>query len=323
MQISTCPVCDSPVSSKSPDPTRRDTTAYACPLCGNYSISGTAEACLPNALNSEPDASAKISHAIRRQQKNGSTAFLNSTAIEAITTGPLPRPREQADLFIRWLAQNSPGPGESVWVEPKHHMSIIGAKSAEGFALVIDHLFDIGQISGNKAYYLEEPGRADVKLTFAGWDHYETLKLGGADYKKAFMAMKFGDPILEGVVSTVFKPSALRAGFQLYKLNETPRAGLIDDRLRVEIQSSDFIIADLTHDNQGAYWEAGYAEGLGKPVIYTCEKEKFEQTKTHFDTNHHLTVIWSKDNPMEAGVELTATIRATLPHIASLVDPDV
>ena len=50
---------------------------------------------------------------------------------------------------------------------------------------------------------------------------------------------------------------------------------MIDDRLRVEIQSARFLIADLTHENRGAFWEAGYAEGLGKPVIYTCEESVF------------------------------------------------
>ena len=103
-------------------------------------------------------------------------------------------------------------------------------------------------------------------------------------------------------------------------MDDEPRAGLIDDKLRVEIQASDFIIADLTHDNLGAYWEAGYAEGLGKPVIYTCEKEKFETEKTHFDTNHHLTIIWDKDAPESAGENLKATIRATLPQLAKQED---
>ncbi len=80
------------------------------------------------------------------------------------------------------------------------------------------------------------------------------------------------------------------------------------------------LLADLTHDNEGAYWEAGFAEGLGKPVIYTCEREKFKEMKTHFDTNHHLTVIWDKGDPSKAAEELKATIRATLPDEAKLED---
>ena len=110
------------------------------------------------------------------------------------------------------------------------------------------------------------------------------------------------------------------AGFELFKSDDELRAGLIDDQLRVQIQSSDFLIADLTHDNPGAYWEAGYAEGLGKPVIYTCEQEKFKSHPSHFDTNHHLTVLWDKNEPERAGNLLKATIRATLPLLAKLED---
>ena len=125
---------------------------------------------------------------------------------------------------------------------------------------------------------------------------------------------------MDQIVDSVFKPSVKQAGFDLIKLDDEPKAGLIDDRLRVEIQSSQFLIADLSHDNPGAYWEAGYAEGLGKPVIYTCEKSKFETDKTHFDTNHHLTIIWGLDNPDHAGKSLKATIRATFPGIAKMED---
>jgi len=83
-----------------------------------------------------------------------------------------------------------------------------------------------------------------------------------------------------------------------------------------------FLIADLTHRNPGAYWEAGFAEGLGKPVIYTCRKDIFDdKTKgTHFDTNHHLTVAWEAANLDAAMSKLKDTIRATLPDVAVLTD---
>lgn len=97
------------------------------------------------------------------------------------------------------------------------------------------------------------------------------------------------------------------------------RLRLIDDRMRVEIRRSRFMLADLTHSNNGAYWEAGYAEGLGIPVIYTCKKAVFDERKSHFDTNHHLTVMWHGDNATVTE-ELKATIRATLPAEAKLDD---
>jgi hypothetical protein len=286
-------------------------------------LTGTLVATLPHLQSTDPDAGAKLSHAIRRAQERAEPAQLNTHTAEAVLRQPLPRPREQADLLIRWLATHVPGPGETVWIEFSTHGSIIGSKSPAGFELVLDHLFSTGLITGNQSKTLQGGDRAFATLSFDGWEYYERLREGGAIYRKAFMAMKFGDEQLTSVLENVFKPSAKRAGFDLLKLNDIPKAGLIDDHLRVEIQSSDFIVADLTHDNLGAYWEAGYAEGLGKPVIYTCEKSKFTSAKTHFDTNHHLTILWEAAAPDAAGNDLVATIRATLPHLANLVDGDV
>lgn len=130
--------------------------------------------------------------------------------------------------------------------------------------------------------------------------------------------MPYGNTDLDSVVDEFIRPAVGQTGFVLQRLDDDPRAGLIDDQLRVDIQTSRFLIADLTHGNRGAYWEAGYAEGLGKPVIYTCEEEGFSET--HFDANHHLTVIWHIDRLDKARKELKAVIRATLPGEAKMLD---
>jgi len=89
------------------------------------------------------------------------------------------------------------------------------------------------------------------------------------------MAMQFGDPLLNRVLAECFKPAVVRAGFTLRALTDGQGAGLIDNQIRAAIRSARFVVADLTHDNNGAYFEAGFAEGLGIPVIYTCEAAKF------------------------------------------------
>ncbi|MGO8869054.1 MAG: hypothetical protein ACLQME_21405 [Alphaproteobacteria bacterium] len=132
------------------------------------------------------------------------------------------------------------------------------------------------------------------------------------------MAMKFGDSQLDQLVDKYFKPAVLRTGFSLYRLSDRPQAGLIDTRLRNEIRNARFLIVDLSHANAGAYWESGYAEGLGKPVIYTCERAVFdgksEIPKPHFDTNHHTTIIWEATAFEKAADELVETIRFTMPE---------
>lgn len=316
----TCPVCDAPVTRREPDPSGRDAVLVDCPHCGNFAAMRSLESTLPFLRESSPEASPRLSHALRQAQNSAERPMFSTYAAEAAIKKPLPRPREQADLLIRWLAEHVPGPGETAWVEHATHGAIIGTKSRAGFELVLDHLFDSGLSTGMPAKTLGGGDRAHATLTFAGWDRYEELRRGTHVYQKAFMAMKFGDATLDDVLERVLKPSALRAGFELFKLTDAPRAGLIDNRMRAEIQASDFLVADLTHDNLGAYWEAGYAEGLGKPVIYTCERAKFEQARTHFDTNHHLTILWDASAPENCAQEFTATIRATLPHLAKLDD---
>ncbi len=117
-----------------------------------------------------------------------------------------------------------------------------------------------------------------------------------------------------------FKPAVAETGFQLVLLRDKPRAGPIDNHLRAEIRSSRFLLADLTTDNAGAYWEGGFAEGLGKPVIYLCEKSAFDNRGTHFDTNHCQTVIWDPNDKERGASDLKATIRATLPGEAIPAD---
>jgi hypothetical protein len=314
-----CPICSTEGSSVARDETGRDATIIECKHCGNFSLSGSLLASLPHYLQ-QPDATTKLSHIARKSSEAGDPLLLTTYLAEALIDKPLPRPREQADLLVQWLAQHSPAPGESVAISFEEHGAIVGAKSHAGLAMLLEHLKKVQWIDGPFGRYLSGEVHARVHLTFEGWEHYEALRIGLASYRKAFMAMQFGDEPLNQMLNTVFRLSAKRAGFDLFKLDDNPRAGLIDDRMRVEIRAADFVIADLSHNNLGAYWEAGYAEGLGKPVIYTCEKSKFEATRTHFDTNHHLTIIWSAAEAELAGEQLTQTIRATLPHLAKLAD---
>jgi hypothetical protein len=151
-----------------------------------------------------------------------------------------------------------------------------------------------------------------LQLTMRGWEKYAQLKQTRINSRTAFMAMKFGDIQLDDMVETCFKPAIKRAGFELKKLTDEQPAGLIDDQIKAAILSGRFVIADLTHGSHGAYWEAGFAEGLNLPVIYTCEKTVWDEKETHFDTNHMLTIVWDSAKPRETGDALTATIRATL-----------
>ena len=159
-------------------------------------------------------------------------------------------------------------------------------------------------------------GLGRTNLTFDGWELYEAEKRGQVGGNYGFIAMKFGDPILDPFVNNVVKPAVKEGtGYNLEDMRDRQHAGIIDDIMRVKIRGAAFLVAELSHNNSGAYWEAGYAEGLGKPVIYICQKRKFRTKGTHFDTNHCTTLFWSKrkDNDNNGFCEeLIAVIRNSL-----------
>jgi hypothetical protein len=241
----------------------------------------------------------------------------------------LPLPSEQFDNLITWIGSNQGHPGARVNVGPSA-VSAIGAIDSSGFGFIADQALKRGLIDCviSVSTHLGQQGVhyqiTPMQLTLAGWNRFEDLRRGRSSSRIAFIAMPFGRKDLDDLYRDRFQRAVADTGFTLKRLDENQPAGLIDDRLRVEIRQCRFLISDLTHDNAGAYWEAGYAEGLGKPVIYTCEKSVFDDRKrgTHFDTNHHLTVLWDTASPAIAMSKLKATIRATLPDEAVLSDED-
>jgi hypothetical protein len=238
-----------------------------------------------------------------------------------------PTPPEQVDNLIAWLGSTQGDPGTRVDVTPKA-IAAVGALDNTGLGFVVSEAKRHGLIN-TEIKVVQGLGRPSIdyvispmQLTIEGWQRFDDLSRARTTSRNAFMAMPFGDPDLDRHYSEHFQPTVSATGFTLKRLDEEQPAGLIDDRLRVEIRQSRFLISDLTHRNPGAYWEAGYAEGLGKPVIYTCRKDVFEDKRLgpHFDTNHHLIVIWEPDGLAKAMSKLKNTIRATLPDEAALSD---
>ena len=187
----------------------------------------------------------------------------------------------------------------------------------DGFSVqLMEELVEYGAVKVTNSIELQRGRSAEfigVNLTLNGWERYEQEKRGDFQSNYGFIAMQFNDPVLDVFVENTVKPFVKEdTGYNLVDMRDVATAGLIDNIMRVRIRDAAFVIADLTHDNRGAYWEAGYAEGLGKPVIYICERAKFEKYGSHFDTNHCTTILWSKEEPEKFRRELVATLRRSL-----------
>ena len=313
-----CPVCDQVLRGAIRPQVDTNSKTFPCLNCGEYTLSHPSVRALPQIARESPRKLLVLSHAIRKMNSRSANPVLTLELIRRIVDNTaLPNPDEQLENLLLWLGDNNDHLGEQVQLTPEEHSAVIGVAGVDNFVAVCGELMRLGWFEG---VGMSGP-MYDGSLTFGGWRAYQELKRGHGISRKAFMAMVYGDASLDAVFRDCLKPAVARTGFDLRRLDEDPQAGLIDDRLRVEILTSRFLVADLTHGNPGAYWEAGYAEGLDKPVIYTCEKNHFHEKKTHFDTSHHHTVLWEASKLDAAANALKATIRATLPHEAILEDP--
>ena len=190
----------------------------------------------------------------------------------------------------------------------------IGIQSAELASELLEELQERGLIRMVKPVSrFREKFYLNVTLSLDGWDQFESERRGELSGNYGFLARKFDEPELNEFVHDVLKPIVEgNTDYTLHDMNDVSRAGVIDNIIRIEIRDAKFVLVDLTHDNNGAYWEAGYAEGLGKPVIYLCEQGKFDAEKTHFDTNHCTTVPWDRNDDEDFKSRLTATLNRSL-----------
>ena len=293
-----------------------------CIRCTAYSFGTSCEEYLNSKSNREKII---ISNWLRSNNSNIYYELTEDNIEIILKSNSIGSPIEQYNRLILWLGDHADSLASTIKGNAYDVLAYIDGENILDLGALIIEL-------ANNNYIGTEPRElydwaelffgyfADisVKLELKGWQKYEELKSSNVNSKLAFMAMQFDNNYLSDLFEKRIKKAVNDTGFTIRKLDEERRAGLIDDKLRVEIRRSRFMIADLSDNNNGAYWEAGFAEGLGMPVIYICEESKFQGL--HFDTNHHLTVKWNKDKPDEFVEELKATIRATLPEEAVIED---
>lgn len=316
-----CPICGSIHDGHATQfVTNRDSIGYDCTVCGPYEVSGSVQ---PGTINPKiaslnPIERAFMSHLIRRRAQEGQTPLITTEWVKkAREDARLPSPSLQALNLIRVIGDHVLRTGQP-YPPGAPAPAIVGSANRQAFYRLLHQLTDRNLILKAGEATMANPDGGTIRsstydLTLEGWEKYESERRGQTAGTYGFLAMKFGDEVLDKFVNDVVKPTVRDClCYDLFDMRDVAKAGLIDNIMRAKIRDAAFVIVDLTHDNSGAYWEAGFAEGLGKPVIYICERKKFEQAKTHFDTNHCTTVCWSENNAEEFSRELIATLRRSL-----------
>ncbi len=116
--------------------------------------------------------------------------------------------------------------------------------------------------------------------------------------------MKFGDETK--ALREAIRQGVKTAGYYAIFIDEVQHNDFITPELLKHIRDSRFVVADLTHQNNGAYFEEGYAMGLGKPVIQLCKRD----VNLHFDIAQKNTIMWETEGDIPE--RLANRIKATI-----------
>lgn len=121
------------------------------------------------------------------------------------------------------------------------------------------------------------------------------------------MAMWFHDD-LNAAFSEGIAPALKDAGYTAVRVDRVQHNDKIDDKIIAEIRRSGLVIADFTGSRGGVYYEAGFAHGLGLPVIFTVRED--DVSRLHFDTRQYNHIVW--ETPAQLRERLHDRVVATL-----------
>ena len=146
-------------------------------------------------------------------------------------------------------------------------------------------------------------------LTSRSWEIIGNLQNSAIDSKQAFVAMWF-DSTMKDFYAKGIKPAVEEAGYIAVRIDLKEFNNKICDELIAEIKRSNFLIADFSGLRSGVFFEAGFAKGLGREVIFTVRKEDVEELKEHFDTRQYNHIVYN--SPEDLRKKLYNRIGATI-----------
>jgi hypothetical protein len=154
-------------------------------------------------------------------------------------------------------------------------------------------------------------GGGTFQPTVEGWRKLDDLRRPRSDSSQVFVAMWFNDLTDDAYVGGI-EPALRETGYNPIRIDKKEHNNKIDDEIIAEIRRSRFLVADFTCEPKnargGVYYEAGFAQGLGIPVIWTCKDTSLADL--HFDTRQYSHIVWR--TPVDLCAQLKNRIGATI-----------
>jgi hypothetical protein len=276
-------------------------TTQSCPVCGQWK--GMSDVVIPE-LNATENARLVpyLAAHIRRENARGvKTVELTTDNWRGFAEEHARTPiMHRLDLLLRWFERRSKHAGDYVTFSRDIYPLIDAENDKEVMflaeTLVTQQLLERRQNRIN-----------DLRITGKGWEYLQPLTSGGVP-GTCFVAMSF-DPSLDPAFDDGIYPALDKdCGYHADRVDRNPHNEKIDDRIMAGIRAAQFVVADFTGHRQSVYYEAGFAQGLGRTVIRTCRDTDFDHL--HFDTRQFVHLKWS--TPAQLREMLANHVSATI-----------
>ena len=273
--------------------------AVGCRGCGDYSLARDLARDLVAALDAGEKQ--RLRWRVRESTDSGERLVISVENAKRLADVPVPPVPAKLFRLLEELARRSLFAGD--WVDLEFLPTLVRLKcEVPGeLAYLSDALIERGLIARN------DGPRELLQVTAKGW---ETLvPIGGAGVPGVcFVAMAFAPELNDAYDTGMLPAIETDCGLRALRLDREEHNDQITDRILAGIRSAQIVIADVTLHRQNVYYEAGFAQGLGRVVIRTCRAEAFKDV--HFDTRQFSHVVW--ESPADLRAKLSVRLKATV-----------
>lgn len=273
-----------------------------CARCGKFTITRTAAS-----MAERKNLGQKLTAWIRERTESGAEVpEINSNTLDEVELAlPNYKVTEKQLILLRAFEKQTRFPGQSLEVISRLDYPLAWAGSEEEFIYLLRSLIErnlIHRTDGSND--LTDSIVYKFEITATGWAFLEEHDRPDAIGDQVFVAMSFHAD-LKSAWEDGISPALKKAGYRPYRVDAEPHINRIDTKIITEIKNSRFLVADVTLQRPGVYFEAGYAIGLGLPVFWCVRSDDLKNV--HFDTRQYNHIVWEDEKYLAEQLHLFVT----------------
>lgn len=301
-----CFLCDSTCTTT--HPINEDIDFYNCPNCGEFGVTRQASFNLT-------ENKYRFSSIIKERHLKGLGKLIINTSLDGNIDGiqrlkiesiahEFPRTASEIiDRVLLNLGNSVEHPSDKIKID-EYSRALLFSRNTSDIHYFLQQLSDLD--------YIPRVGSipTEIAIQAKGWDRIAKLNSTVGILNQVFVAMWF-DHSTDIFYDNGIKPAVEHDGItRCMRIDKSEHNNKICDQIIAEIRKCKYLIADFTGNRGGVYYEAGYAMGLGKPVIWTVQNDHLKDV--HFDTRQYNHICYQDETDLFE--KLKNRIEATIPN---------